>query len=122
MRIGFRTTIEKDLVESLKKQAIKEGVNANDILEKLLYAYLIDGISLGMMDEMKKNMVIMEHMATNDKMRFIENRVAFDISRAFLECGVDLRAEQEFIINHIAEALIKIISYNMVFLKDRKNN
>lgn len=40
MRIGFKTTLDKELIEKLKIQAIKQGQNVNDILEKLIEKYL----------------------------------------------------------------------------------
>jgi len=40
MRIGFKTTIEEDLISELKIKAIKEKVDVNDILEKLIAKYL----------------------------------------------------------------------------------
>ena len=40
LRTGFTTTIEKELMENLKIEAIKQGINVNDILEKLIEKYL----------------------------------------------------------------------------------
>ncbi len=39
MRTAFRTTIEKNLLDALKKNAVDRGVDANDILEELLTHY-----------------------------------------------------------------------------------
>lgn len=39
-RVGFRTTIEKTLIEKLKIKAIQQNVNVNDILEQLIDKYL----------------------------------------------------------------------------------
>lgn len=40
LRVGFKTTIEKELIDKLKIDAIKQGLNVNDILEKLIEKYL----------------------------------------------------------------------------------
>ena len=40
LRIGFRTTIEENLVKQLKIDAINKQVNVNDILEELIKKYL----------------------------------------------------------------------------------
>lgn len=39
LRIGFRTTIEKELIDNLKIEAIKQGKDVNDILEELIRKY-----------------------------------------------------------------------------------
>ena len=46
MRIGFKTTIEENLISDLKIKAIKEKVNVNDILEMLIQKYLKDEIEI----------------------------------------------------------------------------
>ena len=46
MRIGFKTTLEKELIEKLKIVAIKQGLNVNDIMEKLIEKFLQDEIRL----------------------------------------------------------------------------
>ena len=46
MRIGFKTTIDEDLISKLKIKAIQEKVNANDILEKLIEKYLNGDIEI----------------------------------------------------------------------------
>lgn len=46
MRIGFKTTLEKELIDKLKIEAIKQGVNVNDILEVLIDKYLNGEISI----------------------------------------------------------------------------
>ena len=40
MRIGFKTTIEENLIQELKIDAINKKINVNDILEKLIEKYL----------------------------------------------------------------------------------
>ncbi|MGJ0847417.1 hypothetical protein ACR77J_12070 [Tissierella praeacuta] len=40
LRIGFKTTLEKELIDKLKIDAIKQGLNVNDILEVLIKKYL----------------------------------------------------------------------------------
>ena len=40
MRSNFSTTLEKELIDKLKIQAIKESRNVNDILEELIREYL----------------------------------------------------------------------------------
>ena len=40
MRVGFKTTIDEDLISEIKMKAIQEKVNVNDILEALIKKYL----------------------------------------------------------------------------------
>lgn len=51
MRVSFTTTLEKDLIDRLKVEAIKRGVNVNDILEQLIEELLI---SMNQNDEEQK--------------------------------------------------------------------
>lgn len=46
LRKSFQTTIEKELIEKLKIEAVKQSVNVNDILEKLIEMYLKGEIKL----------------------------------------------------------------------------
>lgn len=46
MRIGFKTTIEENLIKKLKMKALQKGVNVNDILEQLIDKYLKGEIKL----------------------------------------------------------------------------
>lgn len=39
-RIKFTTTIEETILENIKIKAVKERLNVNDILEKLILDYL----------------------------------------------------------------------------------
>ena len=40
MRVGFRTTLEKELITQLKEEAARRKKNVNDILEILIYDFL----------------------------------------------------------------------------------
>jgi hypothetical protein len=40
LRTNFSTTLEKELIDKLKIEAIKEGKNVNDILELLISKYI----------------------------------------------------------------------------------
>lgn len=40
MKVGFRTTIDEDLISQIKIKAIQEKVNVNEILEELIRKYL----------------------------------------------------------------------------------
>jgi len=40
LRIGFKTTLDEELLEQLKVDALKKKVNVNDILEQLIEKYL----------------------------------------------------------------------------------
>lgn len=44
MRVGFKTTIEEDLIFKIKVKAIQEKVSVNDILEILIKKYLDEEI------------------------------------------------------------------------------
>ena len=46
MRIGFKTTIEENLIKQLKIKAIENKVDANDILELLIDKYLKGEVEL----------------------------------------------------------------------------
>lgn len=46
MRIGFKTTLEENLISDLKIEAIKNKVNVNDILEELIAKFLKGEIEL----------------------------------------------------------------------------
>jgi hypothetical protein len=46
VRIGFKTTIEEDLISPLKIKAIQEKVDVNDILEALIFKYLNGDIQI----------------------------------------------------------------------------
>ncbi len=46
MRIGFKTTIDEELIKNLKMKALQKGVNVNDILEQLIDKYLKGEIKL----------------------------------------------------------------------------
>jgi predicted HicB family RNase H-like nuclease len=44
--VKLTTTIREELIEKLKIEAIKQKLNVNDILEKLIEKYLNDGVEL----------------------------------------------------------------------------
>ena len=44
--MGFKTTIDEDLLSQIKMKAIQEKVNVNDILEKLIKKYLNGDIEI----------------------------------------------------------------------------
>jgi len=44
--VGFKTTIDEDLLSQIKMKAIQEKVNVNDILEKLIKKYLNGDIEI----------------------------------------------------------------------------
>lgn len=46
MRVGFKTTIDENLIKKLKIKALQKGVNVNDILEELIDKYLKGEIKL----------------------------------------------------------------------------
>ena len=46
LRVGFRTTIDEDLLSKIKIKAIQEKVDVNDILEDLIRKYLNDEIQI----------------------------------------------------------------------------
>jgi hypothetical protein len=51
VRVGFKTTLEEELISKIKMKAIKEKVAVNDILEPLIEKYLSGEIII----EVKKN-------------------------------------------------------------------
>lgn len=46
MRKKFTTTIQEDLLKELKKMAIEEGLDANDIIEQALRVYFKSNVTL----------------------------------------------------------------------------
>ncbi|MBP9477526.1 MAG: hypothetical protein KBF12_02805 [Sebaldella sp.] len=48
MRVGFKTTIEENLIKQLKIEAIQNNVDVNDILEKLIDKFLKGEIQLNL--------------------------------------------------------------------------
>lgn len=46
LRVGFKTTIDENLLSKIKIKAIQEKVNVNDILEKLIEKYLNEDIEI----------------------------------------------------------------------------
>ena len=46
MRVGFKTTLDEDLISKIKMNAIKEKVDVNDILEPLIKKYLSGEIEI----------------------------------------------------------------------------
>jgi len=46
MRVGFKTTLDEELLSKIKIKAIQEKVNVNDILEELIKKYLDQQIIL----------------------------------------------------------------------------
>ena len=46
MRIGFRTTIDENLLSQIKIKAIQEKCDVNDIIEKLFDLYLKGDIQI----------------------------------------------------------------------------
>jgi len=53
LRVGFRTTVQKELIDNLKIKAIQQNVNVNDILEKLIEKYLKGEIEITLKNENK---------------------------------------------------------------------
>lgn len=51
MRIGFKTTLEENLISDLKIEAVKNKVNVNDILEELITKFLAGEIKLDVANE-----------------------------------------------------------------------
>ena len=82
MRIGFRTTIDQDLLAILKKRAIDKGVNANDIIEELIVK------NLSMLDQaVMSDKPILEY-STEDKKQLIAFRVAEAVEDVLLRLGM----------------------------------
>ena len=48
LRVGFKTTIEENLIKQLKIEAIQNNVDVNDILEKLIDKFLKGEIQLNL--------------------------------------------------------------------------
>lgn len=54
LRVGFKTTIEENLLSEIKIKAIQNKINVNDILEKLIEKYLNEEIQVDFNDHTKK--------------------------------------------------------------------
>lgn len=46
MRVGFKTTLEEDIISQIKIKAIELKVDVNDIIESLLKLYLSGDIKV----------------------------------------------------------------------------
>jgi len=46
MRVGFKTTIDDELLRKLKIDAVNHGVRVNDILEPLIEKYLTGEVKI----------------------------------------------------------------------------
>lgn len=90
MRISFRTTLEQELVEMLKRMGKEKNKNMNDILEELLYFYYgSDNTVTYFVPKMPKEYVGGEKQFFSDEIAYISAKIfaknGYEISEDFLE-------------------------------------
>lgn len=79
MRKPFRTTIDEDILISLKKMAIENGVHVNDIIETLVINKLHN-------DYLKKDLNQFSNMSLCEKQNYFERRLSQAIRDLIQEC------------------------------------
>lgn len=90
MRISFRTTLEQELVEMLKRMGKEKNKNMNDILEELLYFYYgSDNVVTYFVPKMPEGYVGGEKQFFSDEIAYISAKIfsknGYEISEDFLE-------------------------------------
>ena len=96
MRVSFRTTIEKELLDALKKEAIDRGVNANDILEELLIQHI------------QKESTIQElrSMTLKDQIGVLTTKIMIQIDECLFDNRVDYRGAPRNIIEDVVYSVL----------------
>lgn len=102
MRVSFRTTLEQDLLDMLKKMAKEKNKNMNDILEEILYFYYGDE------DQQTYFVPKMPNEYSGDKEQFLKDEIAY-ISARILDKN-DLPISNEFIdiLKTVALLMVKL--------------
>ncbi len=107
MRVSFRTTLEQDLLEMLKKMAKNKNKNMNDILEEILYFYYGDENQMTyFVPQMPENYV-------GSKEQFLQDEIAYISAKIFVKNGIEV--SEEFL------EILKTVCLLMVKLAERDN-
>lgn len=101
VRIGFRTTIEENLIMQLKEEAFRQRRHVNDILEVLIENYL---------DETNKtdeNVAKIDELSEEERMGFLVEKIMDSID----ECAFSYRCDYRGIPrNLIRDAIYSVLS------------
>lgn len=90
MRVSFRTTLEQELLEMLKKMAKEKNKNMNDIIEELLYFYYGNESQVTyFVPKMPDNYVGSINQFLKDEIAYISAKILFqngiEVSEDFLK-------------------------------------
>ena len=102
MRVGFRTTLEKELITQLKEEAARMKKNVNDILEILIYDFLEE------VRESDEKVAELEALPEDkDLLEFLVDRIMEQLDKCVYSYRFDYRG--------IPRAIIRDVIYS-VFL------
>lgn len=105
MRLSFRTTLEQELLEMLKRMAKEKNKNMNDILEEILYFYYGDE------EQLTYFVPKMPDNYSGEKEQFLKDEIAYIAGKIFMKNGIEI--SDEFI------EILKTVSLLMVELAER---
>lgn len=105
MRVSFRTTLEQNLLDMLKRMAKDKNKNMNDILEEILNFYYGDE------NQMTYFVPKMPDSYVGNKSQFLKDEIAYISAKIFLRNGIDI--SEEFL------EILKTVSKLMVELAER---
>lgn len=105
MRVSFRTTLEQNLLDMLKRMAKDKNKNMNDILEEILNFYYGDE------NQMTYFVPKMPDSYAGNKSQFLKDEIAYISAKIFLRNGIDI--SEEFL------EILKTVSKLMVELAER---
>lgn len=105
MRVSFRTTLEQELLEMLKRMAKEKNKNMNDILEEILYFYYGDE------EQLTYFIPKMPDNYSGEKEQFLKDEIAYIAGKIFLKNGIEI--SDNFL------EILKTVSLLMVELAER---
>lgn len=118
MRVGFRTNIEKELVDELKKSAITLGLNANDILEELLFKHFFPSEEDFNMD-LNLNVEEFKTQKREHQVSTLNNNLIMNAYNYLYAQGVDLTDEQEKVIAYLSNVIAKFVCDDLHFVEKK---
>lgn len=103
MRISFRTTLEQELVEMLKKMGKEKNKNMNDILEELLYFYYgSDNVVTYIVPKMPDEYV-------GGKKKFFSDEIAYISAKIFAKNGYEISEDFLDVLKCISELMADLV-------------
>ena len=102
-RVPFRTTIDANLLERVKSKAAREGVYANDIIERYIMQALLKDESVIMTEESNR-------MTNEEKRRYIKFRITEAIEDELSNLGFTIRdLKKQKLVSSIAAAVADLV-------------